>query len=262
MLLVLFVLLIIWAVYLHLIPEKTTSLNYLYNLGYALAFFLGSAISFVGFFGNPQKSSLGLTAFFLGLGGASYGFGLVIWFYYNSILNIEVPYPSLADFFFIVFIPLIAIGCIKLLAVVGGTVKSRYIIEGLILFALSLILIIGFVVQPDLSSDLPFITKVTNILYPVGDSILLTLAYIIFRISGGKIQKAATTLVFSLLFQVLGDIFFSIRTVNETYWNGDIADVFFALSATFLTWSIITIYEGLTQTPETLSVPKQEATSL
>lgn len=241
--------------YLQVIPDKTTPLNYYYNLFYSMFFFAGAIVGIWGATKLSLSSSVGKTLLFLGLGQASYGIGLLIWVYFNLIAKIGVPYPSIADFFFILFISLIAIGCISLLKMVTSAVTIGKTIEGVVIFTISAVLIVGFIIKPDISQELTLLNKITNIAYPVGDTILFTLAYLTLRLGGGKINKGVAILVVGLLVQMSGDFLFTYRTANQIYWNGDISDLFFTISATLITLAIISIYDNfaLTKEPEILA---------
>src|SRR6185436_12711456 len=52
------------------------------------------------------NSKVGRAVMLLSLGLITWGIGIVIWLYYNIIMHVEVPYPSLADAAFILSWPL------------------------------------------------------------------------------------------------------------------------------------------------------------
>ena len=79
--------------------------------------------------------------------------------------------------------------------------------------------------------DLPFWQKFFNIAYPLGDTILMSLALIALRIGSGKIQSSFLVLVAALIMETIGDFTFTVRVAREIYWNGDIADLLYTLAA-------------------------------
>ena len=151
----LLVILVIWDLLLHLIPVKTTFFHYLYNAGYAVIFSVG------GIFGTflisaPQLSNTVSRAIrFIGLGLLSWTAGLIIWVFYNVALGIEVPYPSVADLFFILYIPLFGLGLSLLLWTYRISITLRHKIEVLLTFVIAAITTFLFIYQPDLSRELP-----------------------------------------------------------------------------------------------------------
>lgn len=236
-----------WALYLQLSPDKTTTWNYLYNIGYGLLYFFGAFMGVTGAIRLSTQTNMGKALLYLGLGLGSYGSGLVIWSYYNIILQVEIPYPSASDILFLFFIPLIAAGCLSALGIVRSQLSRRSALEAVGIFIISSLVVFGFLNRPDLSRDLPFLTKLFNIAYPLGDTILLTLAYTTVRISGGGMRSGMMLISLGLLFQVLGDMVFAYRTTTETYWNGDIADILFSASAAISSFGMLRLFDSFTQ---------------
>lgn len=248
---------LIWNISLYFLPSHTTNANYLYNVGYALLYFIGAFAGIRTSLNISTKSTLGKTLLFLALGNASYGMGLVIWAYYNMIAHVEVPFPSLADFFFLLcFIPAMAMGLIYLLRIYGTTLIKQYARWGIGLFALCGFIIFRYIMKPDLSADLPLLTRAFNIAYPLGDTMLLTGAILALLAGGGKLAKGVLILVIGFLFQVSADFLFAYRTTAETYWNGDVADLLYTFSGATLSLAIITIAAHFTQ-QETLTNPQK-----
>lgn len=232
------VFLIFWSLYLYTVSEKTTFLNYSYNLGYALSFFVGGFLGIVYGIKRNLRTDIGKALLFLGSGLASYGIGLVIWFVYNSALRIEVPYPSLADVFFLLFYPSIAVGVVFLLKSFQVPIKNLMIFDSLaILVVISLTIFIYFalIIQPNSENILE---QVFNILYPVGDILIITICLIGIRVSPVR-HWYLLLLIGGVFVASLADLTFAYRTAREIYWNGDIADMLFAIEAGLLSLGII-----------------------
>ena len=112
----LFFICVVWSVLLHSNPDKFTPWNYGFTLIYGSIFLSGAVIGIANAFRFGITSTVGKSLFSLGLGLLSWQIGLWIWVYYNVVLNVEVPYPSLADFFFVfTFYPFLIFGCYNLL---------------------------------------------------------------------------------------------------------------------------------------------------
>ena len=73
------------------------------------------------------NNSIGKFLIFTGLGLLSSLIGTLIWDYHIFILGTDTPYPSIADIFYILPTPLIAIGLIFLLNVYSVNIKKKFI---------------------------------------------------------------------------------------------------------------------------------------
>lgn len=225
--------LVLWSMSLQANPDHTTLSNYFFNTGIGLAYLIPG---FSGLFLSRRLAlpllSRALT--FMGAGLIAYGLGWFVWTYYNLATAVEIPVPSLGDvFFLLLFIPLSAYGLSQGIANLARGVESRHIILGLLIFLLSFIFIFGFVMTPSVSNTLTLTQNLVNLAYPLGDSLLLTLAIILLTVGGGIRNRGFLLLATGFLFQVAADIFYSSQIVNELYWNGGLADMFYALPGLF-----------------------------
>src|SRR3990167_2932601 len=98
-------LLIFWVI-LYFSGETTSFWNYFYSFAFSLVpLIAGFGGLFLakrwGFF----RSAIGRAVFFISLGSFAWGSGSMIWSYYNLVENIAAPYPSLADFGFVLSLP-------------------------------------------------------------------------------------------------------------------------------------------------------------
>ena len=117
----------IWWVVLLLLGDKNSSINLAFVFAYGFIPLFGGLFGLQnakrwGFF----KSSMGKALLFLSLGLISLSNGEMIWtLYYNILLNIEIPYPSLADGSFILSWPLWIIGIFFLSKATGAKFGLR-----------------------------------------------------------------------------------------------------------------------------------------
>ena len=107
------------------------------------------------------------------------------------------------------------------------------------------------VVRPDLTPELTFLQKFFNIAYPLGDIILASGALIMLRISTGKARSGVLILVLALLIHTIADFTFTFQAARGTYWNGNIADLFYTVSAFIFGIALIQISSSGTGEPET-----------
>lgn len=248
---VLFALMFAWGIWLQFKPSHTAFANYAFNVGYAALYAFGGIIGIVGAFYVTTSISMGKAFFFLGLAQLSYAIGLCIWAYYNLVVHVSVPYPSLADAFFALFYVMLAVGCWNFLSMVAAHVHVQHLFEVMAIFFVSALVIVGFLNTPDTSPGLSVLTKIFNIWYPLGDSLLISLSYLVFRAGRDRFQSGIFILILGLLVQVFADLIFSYRTSLTAYWNGDVSDILFAVSGFVLSLSIITIFFDFITEPST-----------
>lgn len=232
-----------WGVALQVQIEKTTMLNYLFNVGFAAIYLTGAIIGLVGAKTLGIGGAIGKAFLYVGLSLVSYGTALLIWTYYNIGLAVEIPSPSLADvFFLLLFLPLAGIGFLYLIKIYMPMVTRRHVIESVAIFIFSLVIIYGFAIQPQLSADVPLFTNLVNAAYPFVDSIILALSLIALRSGGGKLYKGLLIIVVGFLIQVVADVLYSTRVAHEVYWNGDIADIGYTLAAFVISYGMLQLF--------------------
>ncbi len=138
-----FILMVLGWISINLNHLQNTNINYIYGAALGLLPFLAAIFGFE----NSKKwgwlrSSLGKSLFFLSLGLLTWGIGTLVFAYYNIFLQVEVPYPSLADVFYILSWPLWAIGIMQLFHVTGAKYSLRSIKGKLLLLIIPIIIII------------------------------------------------------------------------------------------------------------------------
>jgi hypothetical protein len=260
LLLVVLALTVIWDIALYFLPQHDTVWNYLFNICYA-TFFLYAL--FVGIYGAKHlglQSAMGKALLFLGLGSGAYGLATYIWVFYNIVLHVEVPFPSIADVFFLLLAPLMAIGCWHLISTLRSQVTSNHVLESVGILIIACVIIFGFVYKVEIAQNVPFLTNVINVLYPLGDVALICLAFIVWRTGGGKIHHGVRVLVVVMLLQTIADSIFTVQTSTDTYWNGGIADAMWALAGFVFSLAVIKLYNDFVIQPDhTLKTPAPQA---
>ncbi|HCI05705.1 TPA: hypothetical protein DEX28_03075 [Patescibacteria group bacterium] len=242
---VLFLVNIVWDILLYLNPDHQTIWNYLLNASYGLMFL------YAGVYGVLKGSTLDSASpirkmmFWLGVGFISWGAGLFTWTYYNLFLNIETPYPSLADILFIMAYPAIGLACSYFIKFFKPLLTPKIIRDSVLLAVLAT----GFsfyVFNPSLSPELGFWEKFFNLAYPVGDSIIMSMAFMMFRIGVGRMQPGFLVFLGGLSVMIVADFAFAIQTSKEVYWNGSISDLLFIISIFIINLSMIMVVSSQT----------------
>lgn len=202
--------------------------------------FLGALVGFAhAMKWGGLKSAVGKGVFFISLGTLFWSLGMLMWNYYIFIAAVEIPYPSLADAFFILSWPFWAIGVLNLskatgvryaLKAMGG--KLMTVVIPVIAIAASYYLLVvvarGGVIELDPTSAWKVFF---DLFYPIGSAVILALTLTFVSLSGsflgGRYRTPIIILVCAFLVNYFADFLFSWTTTNETYFNGHFVDFLF-----------------------------------
>ena len=148
--------------------------------------------------------------------------GDATWTIYETVLQVSIPYPSIADVFYLAaYIP-IAIGIIQFLWTFRTALNRQTAFIALGIGVLFLGLTSVFLIGPLLMSAEGFLSKSFDVAYPVLDSTLVVLAvFMFFVFRGGKMANAWVWISVGLLLSALADISFSLGTLRGWYYSGN-----------------------------------------
>ncbi len=247
-----------WFLYLYITQTTSGGPANIYSNTYGIIPLIGGIYGFLlarrwgGF-----SSAVGRAVSFLSLGLITWGFGMVIWLYYNIILGVSVPYPSWADASFVISWPLWAIGIINLSRATGAKFELRKMEGKILLFVIPAVIIAisyyllvvvargGVLTMPD-STLSPFMNQLKlffDLAYPIGDVVILSLSILIYGLSfkyfGGLYRTAIYIVLAGFIANYFADFTFSYTTTLTTYYNGSLADVLFTMTMTLLSMGIV-----------------------
>lgn len=229
---------------------KDVPYSYIFAFAYGLIPLIGGVSGFVsaekwGLF----KSSMGKALFFLSLGLITWGYGELIWSYYNFIAHTEIPYPSWADASFIVSWPLWGIGMMYLGKATGAKFglkrkggKFLALLIPLIVIAISYYLIVQVAHQGKFEVDGDLYKIFFDLAYPIFDVVVLAIASLLFGLSfkylGGRYRFPVMIMLLGFVINYVADIGFSYTTTVETFYNGNWVDLVFATAMFALSFGI------------------------
>jgi hypothetical protein len=152
------------------------------------------------------------------------------WAFYYFVLRIEVPYPSVADIFYIGgYFPVIA-GLVGYLEMFRVGLSRRRLAYALVAIAAALALALSFVLPIELSQNLSTLNVLTDMIYPVLDLVLVSLTVLSLAIFfGGTIARWWMILGVGTILYVIGDEFFLYQVAQGSYYNGSVDDLIFLL---------------------------------
>jgi hypothetical protein len=247
-----FALLVIFWIGLFATGTKEGFLPYLYVFLYGLIPLAGGALAVRGYrTWGGLSTILGKAIFFLGLGLFFWGIGETIWSYYNIFLNVEIPYPSVADVFFAPSVFFYTLGTIFLsmttgvrfgLRNMGGKIFS--IVAPLFIFLISYYILIIIGHQGQLFSDTSsFVKTLLDIAYPLGDAVALSVAVVVaglsFKYLGGVYKYDVISILLGLAVMFVADSFLSYTSTLGTAYSGDYGDLFFTIAVFLLTFGLL-----------------------
>ncbi|HEV8052888.1 MAG TPA: hypothetical protein VGP47_10370 [Parachlamydiaceae bacterium] len=245
---------VIVGLWISLFVTKTTDgfYNYLYSFLFGIIPLLGGLVAmYQSRIWGGFKSTVGKAVFFIGLGIFCWGVGEMIWSYYNFIINVPAPYPSLADIGFAPSIFFYGLGSVYLAHATGAKFGLRnkfakifLVIAPIFIWIFAYYILVTVarngVLVPEGETTLKF---VLDIVYPFGGFVSLTLAVIIsglsFRYLGGRFKFDVISILIGLAVMFVADSVFSYTTTVGTYYNGNFGDLLLASGQFFLTYGVL-----------------------
>ena len=164
----------------------------------------------------------------IGSGVLAWGVGEAIWVAYEYVLEMEVPYPGWADVFYVLGYPLMFAGILLLPHVKPGRMERlRLSLDALAgTVALSAVLWVTYLGgQIYLDPDVGFLEQSVNIMYPLGDLILLIgLMILAVRRSSRRFDIRLLALSVGMIVTAAADIIYLLQVEADTYISGSWLD--------------------------------------
>ncbi|MEM3627100.1 MAG: hypothetical protein QXZ25_03640 [Candidatus Bathyarchaeia archaeon] len=194
--------------------------------------FLAGAASLLAYFamrryGHEKKTfssvwlcfTLGMLLWFLGETG---------WAMYTFFLGTEIPYPSLADIFWLGgYIPFLI--ALYFYVKIFASALSKRTVQIVMMATIILSVLLAFaLIIPIVGAEEDFVALIMDLAYPLLDLALFStalLGLLIFR--KGALGKSWLLINAGILANVGADIIFSYTTANGTYYNGHPSELLF-----------------------------------
>ena len=235
---VFFVIISVWWLALFVSGVKGTPQNYLFGVTYGLICLWG------GFWGlviaqkwGGWSSVIGKALIVLSLGLFAQEFGQLVFSFYNVVLKVEVPYPSLADIGFFGTIPFYAFGMFLLARAAGAKFSLQGAVnqlQAVIIPAIMLVIVYLFFLR-DYSFD--FFNPLKMFLdfgYPLGEAIYVSIAILTYSLSrkflGGIMRSKILFIVAAFMVQFGADFNFLFQSSQGTWTNGGYGDYLYFLA--------------------------------
>lgn len=242
-----YVFMLVYWYFMNLDGLQNTQVNFIFGFFLAFVPLIGA---FCGFNVSRQwgfiSSKLGKAVFYVSLGLFFWGLATLIFAYFNIVLQQDVPYPSLADVFYLLLYIFYTLGAYQLMHVVGAkqSVRSIHgkILLGLIPFLIFVLTYFLFIRDVALSYEQLNLEFILDLAYPFLDSILLCFALLTLVLSfgqlGGKYRFAIYILLIGFVVEYFADFGFSFTTSAETFFVGNWVDLLFLTSTFLVSYSV------------------------
>jgi hypothetical protein len=192
------------------------------------------------------KSVLGRAMLSFSLGLLLQSFGQSAFSFYNLVLEIDVPYPSVADIGFFGSIPFYIYGILLLAKLSGVRVSLRsYLHQMQAIFIPIAMLVFSYLFflrgyEFDWSEPLKILLDFG---YPLGQVVYVSIAILTYVLSkkvlGGIMRPRVLFLLLALVIQYIADYNFLFQALNGTWQNGGYGDFIYLLAYLFMALGLL-----------------------
>ena len=172
--------------------------------------------------------------------------GTVVWVIYNVFLDVQIPFPSLADSFYFSASPVISIGVFSLFLLKGnrGGIKKPLLMKLVValLFAASSVFFLIFFGM--VAFQLKIVLGVLYVLFDVFSLGFILSSFLLdMFISKSQdfdnYQKPILFIFLGIFFELVGDLGFLITTTSGTYQDAGLVDLSFISFIVFLSLGVL-----------------------
>lgn len=160
----------------------------------------------------------------------------IVWTVYNNILNVDLPYPSIADLFYVIASITLILAIYFVTKGLRNKPKFDYLMIVLILVAsvivTALFLSISHLSITDVYKNGKLdVAMLLDIGYPILDMIVLVMMGKLLEVSQGrKVFEAQIMLAGATCLMSFSDIYFSVMTAMNQYTVGSLSDYLFVIA--------------------------------
>lgn len=149
-----------------------------------------------------------------------------IWFYYQIILQVPTPYPSWADFIWLIEYGFLFVAIIYKIKVVKSSAPMvKWGANILIFMVVAVSLSIPFLIQPILEKGDLGLFRLVSLTYPIFDlGFLLVSVSLYYTAQQHMLRKSLLFITTAYLIQILGDVGYIYLNVHGLYKTGSFID--------------------------------------
>lgn len=251
-----FVLLSFWWVYIFISGTRDGLQNHIFGFVYGGYSLWGALLGvYVAKKWGGLKSLMGRAIIFLSCGLFLQAFGQYSFWYYNYVLKIELPYPSVPDIGYFGTIPFYILAVLYFARVSGVTVSLKSYINKLQAIVIPIIILgIGYFLflQNYEFVNTPPLQIFFDFGYPLGQAIYISISILTYSlcrtILGGMMKSKILFLMLAFFAQFLADYIFIY--FQALYFPASFIDYFYLTAYAMMTLAIIrfnSIYKKLNE---------------
>ena len=171
----------------------------------------------------------------IGCGALAWAGGDIYWWVLFSAVD-EVPYPSMSDYLYLAFYPLVYIGIVLLVRARVRRFHPSQWLDGLAAALVVGAVGVAVVMPPILASSEGSTVAVvaTNLAYPLADLLVLGLVIALAGVMGWRPGRAVGLLAAGCLTFTLVDSVYLVQVADGSYAEGGLLDLFWPLGLTFM----------------------------
>lgn len=211
-------------------PSLIGPLSNFFSPAFATILFLSALTTF-------RRYGIGLKTKFQAV-WALFTFGAALWIaaettwsVYYFVLNVSVPFPSLADVFYMGGYFPIAAGLLLYIRTFYTRPSNSRLATTLVLVVGAILLAFGGVVPLELSKNEAFVGVLVDLTYPILDITLFSITVFALAIfAGARVGGWWRMFGFGAALYVVGDENFLYQVAAGTYYNGNYNDLIFLLA--------------------------------
>lgn len=154
--------------------------------------------------------------------------GELTWAIYFFLLNVEIPYPSIADFFWLGgYVPLLIALFVYSRLFASVLSKQKKALIATLIIILGALVSVALIV-PLIGVEENLAALIIDLAYPLLDIALLSTALLGLTIfHKGDLGKSWLWIILGIMLNAAGDMIFSYTTAQGTYYNGHISELLF-----------------------------------
>jgi len=174
------------------------------------------------------KGRFGVVHFGFFLGVFAWFLGETAWGVYEIFLHVEVPYPSLADVFYLTGYVPAATGMLWFIWFFRRGLTPRKLTAGVLLGSIVVVASGVFLLYPLLTESADLLTETLDVAYPSLDVLLLVFAVMMALVfEHGRFASSWLWIALGMFLTAVGDIAFSYGTLTGWYYSGHPTELFY-----------------------------------
>ncbi|MEM1566426.1 MAG: hypothetical protein QW510_05010 [Candidatus Bathyarchaeia archaeon] len=169
--------------------------------------------------------------FYFTLGLFFWFMGEAIWAGYTLVLGVEVPYPSIADVFWLAgYIPFF-IALYLYVKIFGCALTKKTLAASMVTTIVLTIIVTGVLLVPVLGAEEDLLVEVADFAYPLLDLALFSVAHLgLILFWKGKLGKPWFLINLAIAMDTCADILFSYLTAHNAYYCGHMLELLYHFS--------------------------------